>query len=115
MPLIVSEIDVTEARSGDFANLLKADPEISASLSTAAEQGAGRLFLGVFNARPVALLRAVEAEQGWRLADIVVHPATRGRGVGKELVCQTARLLAPAQLDSGPDWTAGQGLSTGPQ
>ena len=102
MPLIVSEIAVTEATSADFANVLKADPEIAKALTGAAEKAEGRLFQGIFNARPVALLRVLANGDGWRLAEIVVHPATRGRGVGKEMLRQTGTLLAPAALDSGP-------------
>ncbi|MEE4250555.1 MAG: acetyl-CoA sensor PanZ family protein [Alcanivoracaceae bacterium] len=104
MPLIVSEIAIAEAGSAEFANVLKADSGIAAALAGAAEQGDGRLFLGIFNARPVALARVIAADDGWRLCEIVVHPATRGRGVGKEMLRQTGNLLAPATLDSGPAW-----------
>ena len=104
MPLIVNEIAITEAGSADFANVVKADNEIAKALADAAEQGEGRLFQGIFNARPVALARVVAVAEGWRLCEIVVHPATRGRGVGKEMLRQTANLLAPAALDSGPAW-----------
>jgi ribosomal protein S18 acetylase RimI-like enzyme len=104
MPLIVSEIAVTEAGSADFANVVKADPDLASRLQTAAGRGEGRLFKGIFNARPVALLRVCPVAQGWHLTEIVVHPATRRRGVGKEMVRQTALLLAPESLDSGPRW-----------
>lgn len=105
MPLIVSEIVVTEAASADFANVLKADPEIAEALAAAADKAEGRLFQGIFNARPVALLRVLPDGDGWRLVEIVVHPATRGRGVGKEMLRQAGNLLAPAALDSGPRWS----------
>ncbi len=104
MPLIVSEIAVTEAASAAFANVLKADPEIASALADAAGKAEGRLFQGIFNAKPVALLRVLPEADGWRLAEIVVHPATRGRGVGKEMLRQAGNLLAPAALDSGPHW-----------
>jgi ribosomal protein S18 acetylase RimI-like enzyme len=104
MPLIVNEIAIAEATSAGFINVLKADSEIAGALTRAAAQAEGRLFQGIFNARPVALARVVAAGEGWRLAEIVVHPATRGRGVGKEMLRQTANLLAPASLDSGPPW-----------
>ena len=105
MPLIVSEIAVTEAASADFANVLKADPEIAHALADAAERAEGRLFQGIFNARPVALLRVLADGDGWRLTEIVVHPATRARGVGKEMLRQTGNLLAPDTLNSGPRWS----------
>ena len=105
MPLIVSEIAVTEAASADFTNVLKADPGIAEALAAAAGKAEGRLFQGIFNARPVALLRVVADSDGWRLAEIVVHPATRGRGVGKEMLRQAGNLLAPGSLDSGPRWS----------
>lgn len=105
MPLIVSEIAVTEATSADFANVLKADPEIANALAGAAGKAEGRLFQGIFNARPVALLRVLADGDDWRLAEIVVHPATRGRGVGSEMLRQAGNLLAPAVLDSGPRWS----------
>ena len=105
MPLIVSEITVTEAVSADFANVLKANPEIAEAMTGAAGKAEGRLFQGIFNARPVALLRVLPEGDGWRLAEIVVHPATRGRGVGKEMLRQTGNLLAPAALNSGPRWS----------
>ncbi|MCC1495808.1 acetyl-CoA sensor PanZ family protein [Alcanivorax sp. 1008] len=104
MPLIVSEIAITEASSADFANVLKADSELAKALASAAEQGEGRLFQGIFNARPVSLARVIAAGDGWKLSQIVVHPATRGRGVGKEMLRQTGNLLAPSPLDSGPTW-----------
>lgn len=105
MPLIVSEIAVTEATSADFTNVLKADPEIANALAGAAGKAEGRLFQGIFNARPVALLRVLADGDDWRLAEIVVHPATRGRGVGSEMLRQAGNLLAPAVLDSGPRWS----------
>ncbi|MFN3712384.1 MAG: acetyl-CoA sensor PanZ family protein [Alcanivoracaceae bacterium] len=105
MPLIVSEIAVTEAGSADFANVVKADPALADRLQTAASSAEGRLFQGIFNTRPVALLRVLPAAGGWQLAEIVVHPATRGRGVGKEMLRQVERLLAPDSFDSGPRWS----------
>lgn len=104
MPLIVSEIAIQQAGSADFTNLLRADPGIADTLQQAAARAEGRLFLGIFNSRPVALLRVIPQGSGWKLAEIVVHPATRGRGVGKELVRQSTALLAPDTLDSGPRW-----------
>jgi ribosomal protein S18 acetylase RimI-like enzyme len=104
MPLIVSEIAVTEAGSADFTNVLKADPALAGRLQTAASSAEGRLFQGIFNARPVALLRVLPSATGWQLAEIVVHPATRGRGVGKEMLRQTGLLLAPDLLDTGERW-----------
>lgn len=108
MPLIVSEIPLSEALSGVFSNVLKTDPDLARAFIQAAESGDGRLFQGVFNAKPVALLRVINTpstgESQWRLSELVVHPATRQRGVGKEMVRQTGLLLAPATLDSGPRW-----------
>jgi len=108
MLLIVSEIPVSEALSGTFSNVLKADPALAHAFTEAAESGDGRLFQGIFNAKPVALLRVINdpatGKSQWRLSELVVHPATRQRGVGKEMVRQTGALLAPASLDSGPRW-----------
>lgn len=104
MPLIVNEIAITEGNSSSFSNLLKADSKLAADLASAAKSAEGRLFQGVFNARPVALARVVASDDGWQLCEIVVHPATRGRGVGKEMLRQTSALLAPTPLDSGPPW-----------
>ena len=104
MPLIVNEIAITEAGSAEFANVLKADKHLANALASAAKQGEGRLFQGIFNARPVALARVIATGDGWQLAEIIVHPATRGRGVGKEMLRPTGNLLAPDLLDSGPAW-----------
>jgi ribosomal protein S18 acetylase RimI-like enzyme len=104
MPLIVNEIAITEGNSSSFSNLLKADSKLAADLASAAKSAEGRLFQGIFNARPVALARVVASDDGWQLCELVVHPATRGRGVGKEMLRQTSALLAPTSLDSGPPW-----------
>ena len=104
MPLIVNEIPISEGDSSSFANLLKADSELATALANAAKSAEGRLFQGIFNARPIALARVVANDDGWQLCEIVVHPATRGRGVGKEMLRQTSNLLAPNPLDSGPPW-----------
>ncbi|PKM23259.1 MAG: hypothetical protein CVV10_00105 [Gammaproteobacteria bacterium HGW-Gammaproteobacteria-14] len=109
MPLIVSEIPLSEASAETFSNVLKANPDLARAFAKAAESGDGRLFQGIFNAKPVALLRVISdpliaGESAWRLSELVVHPATRKRGVGKEMVRQAGALLAPATLDSGPRW-----------
>lgn len=98
MPLSSREItpaELTEARHG---RLLQADPALAAALRAPAGEGEIRLFEGEFNQRPVALLRARRDTDGWQVTAIVVHPATRQRGVARELIRQCSTLLAPMPL-----------------
>lgn len=96
MPLIASEIPATAETLEDYSQVLRADPERRTAI--AAQLAEGRLFGGIFNERPVAIALLLPSGDQWQLAEWVVHPATRGRGVGKELLRQTRQLLAPATL-----------------
>lgn len=54
----------------------------------------GQLWLGIFNEKPVSI-GVIEDNT---LAALVVHPATRGRGVGRQMRLMLARTI-PALKD----------------
>ena len=98
MPLSCREITLAELTDQRHGRLLRDDPAQAAALRAPAPAADVRLFEGEFNQRPVALLRARRDADGWLLISIVVHPATRQRGVARELLRQAGALLAPAPL-----------------
>lgn len=98
MPLIVRTHEADEQTSTYFARVLSDQPAVKRQLESVDEQ---RLLVeAVFNGQPVALLLASRQPQGCRVEALVVHPATRGRGVGKELARKGVACL-PAPVEWG--------------
>lgn len=98
MPLEISARPLDAEQLAELAGVLRDDAEISARLSAAAGNPAYRLWVGIFNARPVSIALVESLESSAVLRELVVHPATRGRGVGTD----TLRLAARQQPFSCP-------------
>lgn len=88
MPVFVEQRPMTGEQEAYFSRVLRDDPEAQASLLAHLEDGTGEIWAGIFNGSPVAM--ALVSAAPARLAQLVVHPATRCRGVGTEVL----RLLA---------------------
>lgn len=99
MPIVVFEHPLEEQSPTHFANVLREQPEEAGKLRPDAGR---RAFEAGFNDRPVGVLVAVGEADHWRIETLVVHPATRNRGVGTALLAGAARALGqleiPAQL-----------------
>lgn len=96
MPLEIREHSPGPASAEHFSQVLREDPTARTALERAvAETGTGeegwQALEGVFNARPVALALLHESPEGWSLHCLVVHPATRGRGVGTDMIREALR------------------------
>ncbi len=90
MPLEIHSRPLDNSQLTDLAGVLRADPALAEQLSAAQGRENAHLWVGIFNARPVSVA-LVEAGQ---LRLLVVHPATRGRGVGTDTLRLTARQQA---------------------
>ncbi|MCH8542515.1 MAG: GNAT family N-acetyltransferase [Alcanivorax sp.] len=82
--------------------MLREHPDISARL--AAPTPGLRVVEGHFNGSPLAVMLVVEGPKGPVVEALVVHPASRGRGVGSTLLKQASALLPGL---SWPDELAG--------
>lgn len=103
MPLELSERPLSEDQRDYLAKVLKQDEAARNALEAAHDTGNHRLLAGVFNARPVAMLLLRGEGDCWTVEQLVVHPATRGRGVATELLRLAARTLNlswPPTLDA---------------
>ncbi len=98
MPLEIHEHRPGPETPEYFARVLRDSPEARQALEQALESDDTRILEGIFNARPVAMLLARRQGEGWRLEWLVVHPATRGRGVGAETLRWAAALLQPLEV-----------------
>ncbi|WP_111657984.1 acetyl-CoA sensor PanZ family protein [Isoalcanivorax indicus] len=92
MPLIAREHRPDADSIHYFARVLADQPQVSAELASAADRGL-TVIEGHFNGRPLALLLAAPAAAGWQVTALVVHPASRQRGVGATLLREANRLL----------------------
>lgn len=84
-----------------FAQVLRDQPDYAADLELALQEQP-RIAAAHFNGNPVA----VAVLHGDQLAWIVVHPATRGRGVGRDFLALLEKklghaLVLPAQCQRG--------------
>lgn len=93
MPIQVSEHTLTAKSTDYFARVLRNDASAREALEHALAAPGHRAFQAVFNGSPVALLLLREEDDGCRPVTLVVHPATRGRGVGSEFARQAAGRL----------------------
>ncbi|MEY1662920.1 hypothetical protein [Isoalcanivorax beigongshangi] len=91
MPLIAREHSFTPDSADYFARVLADQPELLQSLRQ--DQPGRRIIEGHFNARPIAILVAEAAGDGWQVTALAVHPANRGRSVGSTLLAGAAGLL----------------------
>lgn len=88
MPLFVEENPRNEDLEQHFAKVLRDDADTKALLASIADNPDWRVFDGIFNGSPVAVAVLEKDTDHWMLRRLVVHPATRGRGVGSEMLRQ---------------------------
>jgi len=78
-----------------FAKILRDDPDYAARLSQTIEEGAagdGRIAAAHFNGQPIG----VAVLHGSALDWLVIHPATRGRGVARDFIQLIEKQLGTA-------------------
>lgn len=93
MPLIVQQHSLHKDSASYFAKVLADQPQLLERLAQVDENSL--LIEAIFNGQPVALLLASKQADGCVAEALVVHPATRGRGVGGELLRKGSALLPP--------------------
>lgn len=112
MPLVVQQHCITPNSASYFARVLSDQPgiavylakklahQLDAETSTCSQQNPDSMIIieAIFNAQPVAVLIATAHASGCTVEALVVHPATRGRRVGRELLQKGAQLL-PAPVE----------------
>ncbi|MBQ24957.1 GNAT family N-acetyltransferase [Alcanivorax sp.] len=84
MPISVQAHPLSQEECQAFAKVLRDAPQYRQKLADAVADGHGRLFAAHFNGQRVAI--ALIEENQPQLAWMVVHPATQGRGVGKDFL-----------------------------
>lgn len=99
MPLIVQSHAVSEQTPSYFARVVADQPQAQQTLATTDDNVL--LVEAIFNGQPVALLLAHKQANGCCVDLLIVHPATRGRGVGRELARKSVELL-PAPVEWSP-------------
>lgn len=84
MPISIQAHPLSQEECQAFEQVLRDAPQYRQKLVDAVADGHGRLFAAHFNGQPVAI--ALIEENQPQLAWMVVHPATQGRGVGKDFL-----------------------------
>lgn len=97
MPISIREENKTADTLAQFEKVLRQDPEQREACRASADSEQARWFGAHFNGQPVGL--AVLAEQ--RLLTLVVHPATRQRGVGREFLRLIEQRIGTLTLPDG--------------
>ena len=85
MPITVEFHPSRPELAQTFAQVLRDNPDYAAELELTLQEGAangGEIAAAHFNGRPVG----VAVLHGDNLAWMVIHPATRGRGVGRDFL-----------------------------
>jgi hypothetical protein len=105
MPLEITQFPLDSDHIDQLTSVLRENNDVLTALAQACEapdSARTQLWIGIFNAKPVSLaLLERELEQAgaqWQVSQLVVHPATRNRGVGAE----TLRLIALQQPFQAP-------------
>ena len=99
MPLEIRQFSLDKPYLNELDAVLKQDPAIRTALEAPLVADETQLWVGIFNARPVSMALLQRHGSTWQVAQLVVHPATRGRGVATE----TLRLAAKHQAFSWPE------------
>tara|TARA_B100000676_G_C17339277_1_gene465298 strand:- start:58 stop:375 length:318 start_codon:yes stop_codon:yes gene_type:complete len=84
MPISAEAHPLSQEQAATFDQVLRDDPQYREKLDNAVVTGGKRLFAAHFNGKRVAI--ALIEENQPVLDWMVVHPATRGRGVGKDFL-----------------------------
>ncbi|MCG8392607.1 MAG: PanM family protein [Pseudomonadales bacterium] len=84
MPISAESHPLSPEQAATFDQVLRDDPQYREKLDTAVATGGKRLFAAHFNGKRVAIALIEETQP--RLDWVVVHPATRGRGVGRDFL-----------------------------
>lgn len=95
MPISVEFHPTRPELARTFAKVLRDDPDYAADLERILGEGpvdGKRIAAAHFNGQPVG----VAVLQGDNLAWMVVHPATRGRGVGRDFLRHIEQKLGHA-------------------
>lgn len=92
MPISAESHPLSPEQAATFDQVLRDDPVYREKLDTAVAAGNKRLFAAHFNGKRVAI--ALIEENQPVLDWMVVHPATRGRGVGKDFLRLIGQQLA---------------------
>lgn len=103
MPLEIQSYPLDAEHLDTLAGVLRDNADVQARLAGLLGSTQHQLWAGIFNARPVSLLLLASRDGAWWVTELVVHPATRGRGVGSETLRQTARrqpLRWPAEISA---------------
>lgn len=98
MPLEIKQSPLTPNTLDHFDQVLRDRPEERNRLAAAVDEAGTRLFQAIFNGRSVGLLLLRETDVRPVVDTVVVHPATRGRGVGRTLLEQAGRALGADPL-----------------
>jgi GNAT superfamily N-acetyltransferase len=91
MPLEIRSFPLDQAHLDELAGVLRQDETVAGTLAALPGSPCHQLWVGIFNARPVSLLLLEQRDADWWACQLVVHPATRGRGVAAETLRLTAR------------------------
>ena len=93
MPLEIQQSPLAPSTLERFKQVLRDRPDDHRRLSEAVDETETRLFHAIFNGRSIGLLLLREVHAHPVVDTVVVHPATRGRGVGRALVEHAAKAL----------------------
>jgi ribosomal protein S18 acetylase RimI-like enzyme len=93
MSLEIKQSPLTPRTLEHFNQVLRDRPDEYHRLTRAVDETGTRLFQAIFNGRSVGLLLLRDTETQPVVDTVVVHPATRGRGVGRSLLEQASRVL----------------------
>lgn len=99
MPLEIRQFSLDKPYLDQLGAVLKQDSDVQTTLEGPLIAEETQLWVGIFNARPVSVALLQRQGSDWTVTQLVVHPATRGRGVAAE----TLRLAAKHQSFSWPD------------
>jgi GNAT superfamily N-acetyltransferase len=102
MPLLLNEYTEPAAALSELDQVLREDPQVAEAIA-AADPDHHRLVVAIFNGRPVAALLLRRDSNQWQAEQLVVHPATRRRGVARELL-RLAEQWLEAELSLPQGW-----------
>ena len=93
MSLEIKQSPLTPRTLNNFNQVLRENPRERERLLEAVDTDGTRLFEAIFNGRSLGVLLLGDSESQPRVESLVVHPATRGRGVGRALLDKAGETL----------------------